>query len=567
MDWLVQTFREYPSLPIFLTIGIGFWIGQLKYKNFSLGTVTSVLLVGVLVGQMDIPISGPLKSVFFLLFLFAIGFSVGPQFINAIKGSGIKQVIFAVVLCVIVLVVTWGCAKVMHYNPGEAAGLLSGAQTISAVIGVAGDVIPGLGVSKETAAQWIAIIPICYAVTYIFGTIGSAYILGNIGPAMLGGTKKVKAMTKQYEEEMNKSTLATGPGIVNAARPIQFRAYKAESEWFDTPRKVSDIESYLHDELKRTVYVDRVRQGGKIVPLTPDVVVSKGDEIVLSGRREYIIEDESWVGPEVADTELLTFPVEKIDVMVSKKGAAGLTVEQLRAKPQMQGVIIGSITRGNVPIPVLAQTKLVIGDIINIGGLKQEVDAAATVIGYADRPTEKSNMILLGLGILIGGIIGALTIKIGHVPLSLSTSGGVLIAGIFCGWLRSRHPNIGRIPKESIWLLDNLGLNMFIAVIGISAGPTFVSGIKEVGIMLFVAGIVATSVPLFIGIFLGDKVFHFHPAINLGCNAGARTTTAALGAIQSTLDSTVPALGYTVTYAIGNTLLILWGVAIVLMMV
>ncbi|MCM1452652.1 MAG: aspartate-alanine antiporter [Clostridium sp.] len=566
MDWLVQTFREYPSLPIFLTIGIGFWIGQLKYKSFSLGTVTSVLLVGVLVGQMDIPISGPLKSVFFMLFLFSIGFSVGPQFINAIKGSGIKQVIFAVILCVIALVVTWGCAKVLNYNPGEAAGLFAGAQTISAVIGVAGDVIPGLDVSKETAKQWVDIIPVCYAVTYIFGTIGSAYILGNIGPAMLGGIKKVKAQTKEYEEEMNKQSMEVAPGFVNAARPIQFRAYKAESDWFGTPRKVSEIEDYVQNTLKRRVFVDRVRIAGNIVPLSPDVVVSKGDEIVLSGRREYIIEDESWVGPEVADTELLSFPFEKIDVMVTKKGANGLTVEQLRNQPSMRGVVISGISRGGVQIPVLAQSKLQLGDVVNIGGLKQEVDAAAPAIGDADRPSEKSNLILLGFGLLIGGLIGAITFKLGSVPVSLSTSGGALIAGLFCGWLRSRHPRLGGIPKQSIWLLDNLGLNMFIAVIGITSGPTFISGLKEVGWMLFLAGIVATTVPLIIGIILGDKVFHFHPAINLGCCAGSRTTTAALGAIQSSLDSSVPALGYTVTYAIGNTLLILWGVAIVLMM-
>lgn len=107
---------------------------------------------------------------------------------------------------------------------------------------------------------------------------------------------------------------------------------------------------------------------------------------------------------------------------------------------------------------------------------------------------------------------------------------------------------------------------MFIAVIGISAGPTFISGIKEVGFMLFVAGVIATSVPLFIGVWMGDKIFKFRPAINLGCNAGGRTTTAALGAVQDSLDSTIPAMGYTVTYAIGNTLLILWGVVIVLLM-
>ncbi|MDE6490639.1 MAG: aspartate-alanine antiporter, partial [Muribaculaceae bacterium] len=157
-------------------------------------------------------------------------------------------------------------------------------------------------------------------------------------------------------------------------------------------------------------------------------------------------------------------------------------------------------------------------------------------------------------------------LHIGKIPVSLSTSGGALIAGLFFGWLRSRRPVFGRIPQPALWLFNNLGLNMFIAVIGITSGPTFVSGIKEVGLMLFFAGILATSIPLFLGIWLGAKVFKFHPAINLGCCAGSRTTTAALGAIQDSLGSSIPAMGYTVTYAIGNTLLILWGVAIVLLM-
>ena len=172
----------------------------------------------------------------------------------------------------------------------------------------------------------------------------------------------------------------------------------------------------------------------------------------------------------------------------------------------------------------------------------------------------------VGLGIVIGGLIGALTLHLGGVPISLSTSGGALIAGLFFGWLRSKHPTFGGIPEPAVWILNNLGLNMFIAVIGIVAGPTFISGIKEVGFMLFIAGVLATTIPLLIGIWMGAKIFKFHPAINLGCCAGGRTTTAALGAIQDSLDSTLPAMGYTVTYAIGNTLLILWGVAIVLLM-
>ena len=565
MDWIIETFRNNPAIPIFLTIGIGFWIGKLKYKTFSLGTVTSVLLVGVLVGQMNIPIPGPVKSVFFLLFLFAIGYSVGPQFFRALRGSGIRQVVFACVMCAICFGVTVGVALLFGYNPGEAAGLFAGAQTISAVIGVGDDTIRTLSASAADKQNWVDLVPVCYAVTYIFGTIGSAYILSYIGPAMLGGLKKVKAETAALEKDMNESSLTSDPAYVNAQRPVVFRAYKATGEFFSSPKSVAEVEAHI-DELGRRVFVERVRTAASGIVDDPagSVMISQGDEIVLSGRREYVIQDESWIGPEVADAELLSFSVEQIPVMISKKGCDNKTVDELRAMPFMRGVMIVKATRGGQPIPVLAKTKLMSGDIVTISGLKREVDSAAPEIGYADRPTKSTDMVFVGLGIFIGALIGAITIHLGGIPVSLSTSGGALIAGLVLGWLRSKHPTFGRIPDSSVWLLNNLGLNMFIAVIGITAAPTFVSGIKEVGIMLFVAGIICTSVPLLIGIWMGHKIFKFPAAINLGCNAGSRVTTASLGAIQDSLGSTVPALGYTITYAIGNTLLILMGVALVL---
>lgn len=567
MSWFVETFRTYPSIPIFLTIGLGFLIGKLKYKTFSLGTVTSVLLVGVLVGQMNIPIGAPLKSLFFLLFLFAIGYKCGPQFASALKGQGIKQVIFACVVCVLCLAVTWGCAKIMNYNAAIATGLFSGAQTISAVIGIGTDTIGTLDMSPEQKKAWIDLIPVCYAVTYVFGTIGSAWILGNLGPAMLGGLKKVRQQTKELEEQLNHSDTSDDPAFINGNRPIAFRAYKVSADHFSTPQTVTQIEDHFKNLGKR-LFVERVRnEDGTIAEVSPDLTVRLGDEIVLSGRHEFIIQDESWIGPEIDDAKLLSFPVEKTKVMVMKK-TAGMTVDQLRAKPFMYGVMIQSITRqGGIDIPVLAQTKLMQGDMLTIEGLPQEVRLAAPAIGNEEHPTTVTDMVFVSLAIVIGAIVGALTLKIGKVPVSLSTSGGALIAGLFFGWLRTKRPSVGIIPDSSLWLMNNLGLNMFIAVIGIQSGPTFISGIKEVGVMLFVMGIVATSLPLLVSIFLGAKVFKFHPAMNLGCCAGARTTTASLGAITSSLNSSLPAMGYTVTYAIGNTLLILMGVAMVLMFV
>ncbi len=565
MHWFVESLQNNPSLAIFLTLGLGFLVGQLKYKSFSLGNVTSVLLVGVLIGQLDIPIPGPIKNAFFLLFLFAIGYSVGPQFFHALKGDGIKQVLFACVLCVLCLLTTWIVALLMHYDTGEALGLLAGSQTMSAIIGVGSDTLNSLNVSAADKKAWIEIMPVCYAVTYVFGTIGSAYILANLGPALLGGIKKVKDETAELEKQMNQGSAFSDPNYINALRPVAFRAYRAEADFFDSPKSISEIESYLADQGRR-LFVERARQGGKVLETAPDLRIAKGDEIVLSGRRQFIIGDEQWIGSEINDAELLSFPAEQVQVTVSKKGAAGKTVDQIRAMKEMYGVSIKSITRGGAPIPVLAQIKLCPGDVMTIVGLKNEIEIASPALGYAEKLSDKSDLILVGLGIFIGGIIGLLTLHLGKVPVSLSTSGGALIAGLFFGWLRSRRPTWGRIPSQSIWLLNNLGLNMFIAVIGINSGPSFVSGLQQVGWMLFVMGAICTTIPLVLGVIIGKKIFKFPAAINLGCCAGSRTTTASLGAIQDAIGSSIPAMGYTVTYAIGNTLLILWGVVIVLLM-
>ena len=564
MDIIIHFFRSYPEMAIFLTLGIGFWIGSLKYKNFSLGTVTSVLLVGVLVGQMNIDIPGPLKSVFFLLFLFAIGYSVGPQFFQSLRSDGIHQVIFACIFGIVCIGSTYLIAKIMGYNAGMTIGLFAGAQTISAAIGVGTDTIGTLGISAEKQQEWLNIIPVCYAVTYIFGTIGSAYILGTLGPRLLGGLGKVKNDTRALEKDLKQDNEENDPALMNANRPVVFRAYKIESDWFKTPQTVKEIEKHIK-EMGRRVFVERVRIDGEVLDITPKTVLKQGDEVVLSGRRETIIEDESWIGPEIFDPELLDFPVEDIFVLLTNKELHKKTVRHLRSLPCMHGIIIKQIKRSGVEIPVYPKTVLYKGDTLEIVGLKREISETAPTLGYVDRPTNKTDMIFVGLGILIGGIIGALTIHLGGVPISLSTSGGALLSGLFFGWLRTKHPTFGRVPEPAVWIFNNLGLNMFIAVIGITAGPTFLSGIREAGFMLFIAGVLATTIPLLLGLLIGAKVFKFRPAINLGCCAGARTTTAALGAIQESLGSTLPAMGYTVTYAIGNTLLILGGVVLVLL--
>ena len=565
MEWFADLLKHYPELAIFLALAFGFWIGKFKIGKFSLGTVTSVLLVGVLIGQLHIDIGAPIKSVFFLLFLFAVGYSVGPQFFRGLKKEGLPQMFFAVLMCLFSLFVPFLLAKLMGYNAGEAAGLLAGSQTISAVLGVAEDTINQSGLSAADKTSMINVMPVAYAVCYIFGTAGSAWLMSDVAPRLLGGLPSVKKACKELEAKMGTDDESEQPGFMPAARPITFRAYKISNDWFGAGKTVQELEDYLEGQGRR-LFVERVRINNVVYDVKPDLMLQKGNEVVLSGRREFVIGEEDWIGDEVNDLELLDFPAETLPVLISCKKFSGITVAGLRSEKVMHGVSIKSIKRAGVNIPVLAATKINPGDMLELVGTKMEVNAAAATLGYADRPTNQTDMIFVGLGIFIGGVIGSLVVHFGNIPISLSTSGGALIAGLVFGWLRSKHPTFGRIPEPSLWVLNNVGLNMFIAVVGITAGPSFVTGFKEVGVSLFIIGALATTIPLIAGVLMGRYLFKFHPAITLGCTSGARTTTAALGAIEDAVESQTPALGYTVTYAVGNTLLIIWGVVIVLLM-
>lgn len=564
MDWLVDILRENTMIPIFLTLGLGFWIGGKRIGSFSLGPVTATLIIGVAIGQIGLDISEAVKSLAFMLFLFAIGYSVGPQFFHALKGEGVKQIGFAVVEAVVIVGVTVVICKLMGYNKGISVGVYAGAQTVSASIGVGADTIRSLSSSADEANKLISYIPACYAVCYVFGTIGTAWIIANLGPVLLGGLNKVKAETAKLEEEMDSGDFEPAPGQIVANRPISFRAYRAESEFFDRPRTIREVERFIKEKHIRH-FIERVRINGEIMDPDPELRIHKGDVMVLSGRRESIIDNAGWVGPEVSDHELLTFGTEDLPVTVSRSGAAGMTIGELRGKSFMHGVMLKKLLRNDMPVQIRRGVRLEVGDVITLMGLPEHVDAAVPEIGYSDRQGYESDMVFIGLGIAIGCFVGAIVIKVGSIPITLSTSGGAIIAGLVMGWLRSRRPTFGHIPRSVTWFMDNAGLNLFIAVVGLSAGPSFISGLQEVGFQLFFVGIACTVIPLVISIYIAYKIFKFPAAVALGCVAGSRNAVAALGAIQDSLDSTLPMMGYTVTYAISSVVLILAGMVVTFM--
>ncbi len=563
MEWITTTLRTYPELAVFLSLAVGYWVGGKTFKGFSLGAVTSTLLVGIIVGQLGITITGPMKSFFFLIFLFAVGYGIGPQFVRGIAKDGLPQAGFAVIQCIFCLVFPIIAVKAAGYDLGSAAGLFSGSQTISAAMGLSTDAINRLGLPVEQSGRLLSNMSVAYAVTYIFGTIGSAILLAQILPRLMG--INLEEACRDYEQHYGMSTESSTTGI--AWHEYELRAYKLGNGNCALNKSIGEFERQFPGH---KVFVEGLRRNGALMEASSSVVLQLGDIIAIGGDHAAVVTyfDDKSCYEEVTDKELINQPVTGQDVYVTNKQVNGKTLEQLAELADAHGVFIRRIKRGlaGTEIPVMGKVTLHRGDVVTLFGLDKDVKRAAKELGVLDVHSTTADVAFIAGAIVIGALIGAAVIKVGGVPITLSTAGGALIAGLIFGWLRSIHPTLGYIPEPTVWFMNSVGLNVFIAVIGITAGPDFVAGLKELGISLFLWGIFATTLPLVLGALLGKYVFRFHPALLFGCCAGARTTTAALGMINEQAKSTVPGLGYTVTYAVGNTLLTMWGLALILIL-
>ena len=561
MDWIFTTLKAYPEIAIFLALAIGYYFGKFTFKGIGLGAVTATLLAGVLIGQIGLTISQPLKAFAFLMFLFAVGYSVGPQFVRGVAKDGLPQAIFAVVQCVLSLAVLVVVAKLAGYDLGYAAGLYAGSQTISASMGLATDAINRLGLPGDEAKTLLDGMPVAYAVSYMFGTVGSALVIALLGPWLL--RINLPAACKDYEEKQG-GTKEMG-GLGSAWHRWEIRAFRVREGGRVVGLRAIEAEALVPDA---RIFVQRIRRNGTIEEATADTVLQEGDIVAVAGARDVLVNVLGANAVEVDDPELLNVPAGGVDVYVTNKAVDGKTLIELAKSPNARGVFLRKIMRGATAttIPILPNTTIHRGDILTVVGRTQDTNAVTKLLGVPDRVTDVADVAFIGAWIVLGALVGALVFKVGGIPLTLSTAGGALIAGIVGGWLRSVRPSFGRIPSSTVWFMNSVGLNIFIAIVGISAGPGFVAGLKTQGIGLFLWGALATTLPLIFGMFIAKYIFRFHDALTLGIVSGARTTTASLGLVCDMGKSQVPALGYTVTYAVGNTLLTIWGMVIILLL-
>jgi putative transport protein len=552
---IVSICRLHPQLLIFLSIAIGYAVGQIKVVGFSLGSTASVLLAALVLGQIGVEIDPLLKSIAFALFIFTIGYKVGPQFFGGLKKEGLSYIILALFVAIVGLVTAVLLGKLFGFNKGTVAGLLSGAMTQSSIIGTAEDAVRALPIDAAHQRLLNSDIAVAYAITYIFGVAG-LILFYKIVPRLL--KIDLKAESQKLEASLAGSTsLQSSSGALAWNVRPSMRIYRVMNKSIEG-KQLRALKDLLLHEIK----IEKIKRGNQVLEPMPTTTLQVDDLLLLLGMRDQIIAIADKIGPEVDDPTLAALPTEMLDIYVANATISGNTAEKL-LKTYGSHCVITIISRQGHTLPLKPNTIIEKGDMLQVMGLTGEVETFAQAIGHPEHETKTTDLVMVGLGCFLGTLLGIAMIKISYVSLTLGVGGGVLFAGLFFGWLRSIYPIFGGIPDAAQWLLSDFGLNVFIACVGLTAGPRAIHALQTQGATLFLAGVAVTLTPHIFGLIFGKFILRLDSVLLLGALTGAGTATPSLNVLKNECDSSAPALGYTVPYAIGNFVLTIWGTVVI----
>jgi len=553
MQWLIGSLREHPEVGLFLVLALGYGLGSIRIGSFKLGPVLGVLIAGIAVGQLAIPVSESLKNSFFMLFLFAIGYQTGPQFFQSLRMTGPSQIVLTLIMCLTALGLTSCVVWLMGFDVGEAAGLLAGAMTGSSAFGAAGEAIGGLNAPETQRQLLLANAAVSFAVCYLIGTVGVIWILTRLGPWIM--RVDLRKACKELEQQMGS---AEGQFIVSSPKFVfETRAYEVPTNLHG--RTVTEVEA---DFRGFRVFIERLRHNGDLHKPTPTEQLRSGDQITLWGRREALLTaNRLQLDREIYDSQLLDIMIVNREIVVTRPTYP--TLGQLATNDLSRGMFLGRLVRSGKELPITLNTSLEAGDVLSVVGDESHIALLAQELGYAKQETDASNMTNITAAIFLGALIGLPALAFAGVKISLTMFVGVLLGGLVLGRLSSVNARFGGVPEPALWLFDSLGLNGFLALVGMQAGPGFVRGLQQSGLALVASAAVVVVVTHVVGMLVGRYLLRMHPGIVLGACAGAGTSTPALGAVLEAAESRVPALSYGVGYALGNVVLALGASVIV----
>ncbi len=560
MKSIHDLFINMPLLALFITIALGYVVGKFKIKNFVLGGIAGSLLIGVLVGQLDIKLPEIVGSVFFALFIYAVGYQGGPQFFRSLRKDTAIQLISAVITCLLGLGCVLLAAWYFHLDRGTAAGLAAGGLTQSAMIGTASDAISKLSLSTDAIHTMQSNVAVGYAVTYIFGSFGPILLLAAVFPAIMRWNLRAEA--KKLAQIDTQGEPALEPGQFFAISDTITRVYLVSR---NSPLVGQPLDFLTGQD--SFLAIESLIRDGKSFPLAEIQTVEASDLIAITGDRAAMIQFEPKVGTEIARPENLHLVEEARKFILSNPNYHDKTVQSVIREIEAQhkfGVYVTEIHRLGEPIAPSPTTKLKRGDEIVLVGKTQNLDIVEPELGYRIPANHVTDFIFFGLGMSLGYVLGMISFSIFGVSVTLGAGVGCLFSGLIFGWLRSTHPRYAALPTGASNFLRDFGLAAFVAAIGITAGPEAIKTIKQYGLELFFLGVGVTLIPQILSFFISYYFLKIkNPIVLLATIAGGRSANPGFAALLEKAGNSTPVVPFTATYAVANILLTLWGPIVV----
>jgi putative transport protein len=556
---LFEALGKDPYLLLFLVVGCAYAMGRVSIKGYGLGTTASAIIIGTIVSTVastygqQYRIDEFTKLLFYYLFMYAVGLRVGPSFINGLKGDGLKFAGLAVLCSVAGLLLAVWLAKLFQLPPGSAAGILAGAMTMSAALGSADQAVSTgsyLIPDGFTVDQISANIALAYGVTYVWGTVGIILIVKYL-PKIFRVDARAAAL--QYEKDVG--VPSSDDGELTAYQAFGARAYQLTNaatmgKTIGQLRKLYPTYRWL-----------RVERADQLLDANDDLMLQANDVIVLMASLQELTSNMGLIGSEVANSRALNIPLDQASVLVTHKEFEKLSVNELRA--EFGGAVqLIKLERDGQPVPMglFAEGRPRRGDVLHVVGLSQAVQRLAELAGKVSRPSIATDLLVLSVGMMLGFLIGNLTVDIAGLPIGLGAAGGLLVSGVIVASLLSRYPILPPTPSSSRQLMEDLGLTVFVAIVGINVGATLLASLSGMtALYLLLAGFVVTTLPPILVWIVGQYFFKMNAAILMGATAGARSHSAPCREAAEEVDSTVPWIGFSVGYAVSGVLLTVFG--------
>jgi putative transport protein len=552
---LLLWLSRQPFILLFLVVAAGIALGRVKIKGVGLGATASSLLIALAVSVLaagrgaKITVPELTGTIFFNVFMFSVGMKVGPQFLAGLKRDAGKFFFFGLFMPLAATGLMLALRALMPLAPGLLPGILAGSNTAT----------PGLGAAQAAYAtthatnhpETLANLSTSFAFTYCLSTV--LFVLFAKLPDLFG--RNTARAAREFEERLRESSSSaplpgTADEFMGGPLPVARRSYQLEK-----PQAVG----HRLGELRRTyplVAIERVLRAGQLLEPADDVVLQPHDTLALYGRVPRLLNAASVIGPEVDVPELGDIGSETVDVVAHRGDAIDKTILAL-ASDVGHGLFLNAMFRGGVQIPWGPDTVVRRGDVLRVTGSRWRIKTLEAHLGRVVRASVSTDIVTLALGVSAGSLLGAVTIPLGGLKLAVGSAVGLLLVGIVLSILRTRQPGLGGpFPEPARQLLEDLGLNIFVVVMGLNAGSGVIKALSAGAVgPILIGTLVVGFVPAIIAWVVGAFAFKMNGALLLGALAGGRCNSAGMRAAQEASRSNVPALSYPVTFALSNVVL------------